>query len=98
MIFFFFFYLLAYKKEEKDIKKYYVREKTKPASQLGSFISWNKTKGLEVGVTLGKDSVNLSVKPLFIEARILTIFFVFYDELIKALFWIGYSLLVFSRT
>jgi hypothetical protein len=34
----------------------------------------SETSGLETGVTLGKDSVNTSVKPILIEARRFTIF------------------------
>lgn len=45
-----------------------------PTSQWGSLISKDSISGLGIGSILGKAVFNTSVKPLFIEARMATIF------------------------
>lgn len=44
-----------------------------PATQLGSDISIPLTKGLSIGVIVGKASINAGERPLFSEALILKI-------------------------
>lgn len=47
---------------------------TKPASQLGSRIALNSTKGLATGLTSENILIHTLDKPLFIDALIATIF------------------------
>ena len=46
-----------------------------PTSQWGDGISLKLTKGLATVITSGKELINTSDKPLFIEALMPTIFF-----------------------
>lgn len=58
-----------------------------PASQLGSFIFWYSTRGLEIGIVSGKASFNYKDKPLFKEARKFTICCI--PSFVKCSFWLN---------